>query len=193
VRRTLFGLLVLAAALTVLPSLSCQRENALRIVDIDDPFYSDLIDYGVERDLEGDPYEVELTPTDSCIVRLQYVEIGPGLPTWTPYQAHIEKVKVTLKQIPGLGDPIEGLPPFEVPFKTVVVADPTGEGYTEASFELLSAWYKDEYFSDGDLVILEATITISGYDDASGKRLTATNKMELSVADWWDDPQRIGQ
>lgn len=193
-RRTILGLLPLAVVIFVVPLLSCQHENTLRIVDIQNPYYSDLIDRGVVRDPEtGEVEEIEVTPTDSCQITLAYLEFGPGLPTWNPYTARIEKVKVTFKQVPGLGDPIENLPPIEVPFRTTVVSDLEGKKTVTTRFELMSSWYKEEYFNESDNVILEATITVSGVDEASGNKVSASTKIQVTVADLWDDPARLGR
>ncbi|MEO0073115.1 MAG: hypothetical protein ABIK43_00440 [candidate division WOR-3 bacterium] len=192
-RRTILGLLPLVVIFAV-PLLSCQRENSLRIVNIQNPYYSDLVDRGTVRDPETGEIEViEVTPTDSCQLILQYLEFGPGLPTWNPYTARIEKVKVTFKQVPGMGDPIENLPPVEVPFRVTVVSDPEGKKTTTARFELMSSWYKEEYFNESDNVILEATITVSGKDELTDNAVSATAKIQVTVADLYDDPSRLGR
>ncbi|NPV14253.1 hypothetical protein HPY86_04910 [candidate division WOR-3 bacterium] len=190
-RRNLSVLLLVCAAMFTM--VSCQRENALRVVSIESPYYSDLSDRGIERDPEtGEAEEIEVVPTDVVSAEFQYVEIGPGLPTWTPYQAHIEKATITFKRIGGdeLGEP---LPQIVVPCKIVVQSDPTGKKTVTGEFELFSAWYKEEYLSGYDYLVLEATVKFSGYDDASGRPIEATNKMEVSVSDFYDDPTRIGQ
>lgn len=174
-------------------AFSCQRWNALRVVAMNTPYYADLVDYGIERDPEtGEPMEVEVIPVDFGGVLFQYVEIGPGLPTWTPYQAHIEKARITFRRIGG-EELIGPLPPLEVPCKIVVPSDPTGKKWYGGTFELFSAWYKEEYLSGYDYLVLEATVKFSGYDDASGRPIEATNKMEVSVADFHDDPTRLGE
>lgn len=193
-RRTILCLLPLAVLILILPLISCQHENSLRIVSIQNPYYSDLVDRGVIRDPEtGETEEIEVTPTDSCQIILQYLEFGPGLPTWNPYTARIEKVKVTFKQVPGMGDPIENLPPIEVPFRATVVTDPEGKKTTTTRFELMSSWYKEEHFSESDNVILEATITVSGIDEATNNKVSASGKIQVTVADLWDDPSRLGR
>jgi len=190
-RRNLFVLLLVCAAMFTM--VSCQRENALRVVSIQSPYYSDLIDRGIERDPEtGEPEEIEVIPTDVASVQFQYVEIGLGLPTWTPYQAHIEKATITFKRIGG-DELSEPLPQIVVPCKLVVQSDPSGKKTVTGNFELLSSWYKEEYLMGYDYLILEATVKFSGFDDASGKPIEATNKMEVSVSDFYDDPTRIGQ
>lgn len=178
--------------LLVLLMPACQRENALRVVSLESPYYADLVDYGIVRDEEGVPTEIEVVPTDEVEAGFQYVEIGPGLPTWTPYQAYIEKVTISFKRIGGdeLNEP---LPNITVPCKVVVQSDPTGKKVVKGHFELFSSWYKEEYLAGYDYLILEATLKFSGYDDATKKTLEATGKMEVSVSDFYDDPTRIGQ
>ncbi len=190
-RRNLFVLLLVCAAMFTM--VSCQRENALRVVSIQTPYYADLVDYGIEHDPEtGEPEEVEVVPIDKVKAEFQYVEIGPGLPTWTPYQAHIEKATITFKRTGG-DELAEPLPQIVVPCNIVVQSDPTGKKTVTGEFELFSAWYKEEYLSGYDYLVLEATVKFSGYDDASGKPIEATNKLEVSVSDFYDDPTRIGQ
>ncbi len=189
-RRTFFVLTLSLLALVLLPA--CQRENALRVVSVKSPYYADLVDYGIERDEEGEVTTIEVVPIDVVSVQFQYVEIGLGLPTWTPYQAHVEKVTISFKRIGG-DELYQPLPNITVPCKVVVQADPAGKKTASGSFELFSAWYKEEYLSGYDYLVLEATLKFSGYDDASGKPIEATNKMEVSVGDFYDDPTRIGQ
>ncbi len=194
-RRTALRRIIFVSALGLLALLllpACQRENALRVVSVESPYYADLVDYGIERDEEGEVTVIEVTPTDVVEAEFQYVEIGPGLPTWTPYQAHVEKVTISFKRIGG-DELYQPLPNITVPCKVVVQADPTGKKIVSGTFELFSAWYKEEYLSGYDYLVLEATLKFSGYDDASGKPIEATNKMEVSVADFYDDPTRIGQ
>lgn len=190
-RRNLFVLLLVCA--TMFTAFSCQRWNALRVVRISSPYYADLVDYAIERDPEtGEPIEIEVIPKAIAEVAFQYVEIGPGLPTWTPYQAHIEKARITLRRIGG-DELIEPLPALEVPCKVTVPADPTGKRVVFHTFELFSPWYIEEYLSGYDYLILEATVKFSGYDDATGRPIEATNKMEVSVSDFYDDPTRLGE
>ncbi len=190
-RQILLALVFLASSFFLMTS--CQRDNALRVVGLPTPFYADLIDRGIERDPEtGEPEEIEVVPDDVATGEFQYVEIGPGLPTWTPYQAHIEQVRIKFSR--KMGDELaEPLPDIVVPCKFVVPSDPTGKKKVSASFHVLPSWYKDEYLMGYDYIILEATLTFTGYDDASGRDITAQNKMEVVVSDFYDDPTRIGQ
>lgn len=189
-RRNIFVLVVGLLAILMMPA--CQREGALRIASLEAPYYSDLVDYGIVRDEEGVATQIEVVPNDVVEVEFQYVEIGPGLPTWTSYQAHIEKATISFRRIGGeeLNEP---LPSITVPCNIVVPSDPTGKKVVKGSFELFSSWYKEEYLSGYDYLILEATVKFSGYDDATGKGLEAEGKMEVSVSDFYDDPTRVGQ
>ncbi|MGB9742944.1 MAG: hypothetical protein ACPL0F_07325 [bacterium] len=189
-RQTIFVLFVGLLTIVLMPA--CQRENALRVVSVQSPYYSDLVDHGIVRDEEGIAEEIEVTPVDSVTVGFQYVEIGPGLPTWTPYQAHIEKAAISFRRIGG-DELSEPLPNITVPCKVVVQADPTGKKTVKGVFELFSAWYKEEYLAGYDYLMLEATVKFSGYDDATGKPIEAQTRMEVSVSDFYDDPTRIGQ
>jgi len=191
-RRIALGSFAVLAGLTLVFFAGCNRENALRIVEINDgrPFVSDLVDYGVITDPEGDPEEIEVIPDDFCTIKLQYVQIGLGLPTWTPYQAHIEQVQMSFDWITG--DMPDDVPPLVLPFKMVTKADPTGETVSEGVINILTAWYKQEYFDPGETYILKVTVKLSGFDDASGEKIEASNVIQVSVSDYWDDPNSIG-
>jgi hypothetical protein len=193
-RRIALGSFAVLAGLTLVLFAGCQRENSLRIVEFNGgkPFSSDLVDYGIINDPEGDPEEIEVTPDDFCKVQLQYVEIGLGLPTWTPYQANIEQVQLTYEAVPEVGEPIDELPPLVLPMSLAVLADRTGETPVEGQFNILPAWYKENYFDAGDQYILKITVKISGHDDATGEKVEATGVLQASVADYWDDPNSIG-
>lgn len=189
-RSTIFVLALGLLALLLLPA--CQRENALRVVAVQSPYYADLVDYGIERDEEGEVSTIEVVPKDVVEAKFQYVEIGPGLPSWTPYQARIEKVTISFRRIGG-DELYQPLPTITVPCRVTVPADPTGKKTVTGTFELFSSWYKEEYLAGYDYLILEATLKFSGYDDASGNTIEAKATMEVSVSDFYDDPTRIGQ
>lgn len=195
-RRTIFGLLSLVVVLGLVATVSCQRENSLRIVSIEPygPLFGDLIDVGIYRDPtdpEAEPEEIEVIPTDYVTIGVQYVEIGLGLPTWTPYQAHITDMTVTYNAPPG-ADPEdwEGTQEnFKVKF--VVPADPSGDEVVEYFATLITPEWKDDY---GDDQQVDCTIELEGYDDANQQfSVEAENAISVLQADYYDDPTRLGQ
>jgi len=191
-RRIALGSFAVLAGLTLVFFAGCTHENALRVVSLNDgnPFFSDLMDYGIVNDEEGDPYTVEIVPDDVCEIGLQYVEVGIGLPTWTPYQANIEQVQVTLSWIAG--DEPDELPPLILPLKMSIMADRTGESPVIGTFNILPAWYKENYFDVDGVYVLKAAVKVSGTDQTSGAKLEATSEVQVSVSDYWDDPNSIG-
>jgi hypothetical protein len=207
-RRAVLGLLSFVAVFALLTTLSCQRSNSLRIVSVNADktsgiVYCDLGDYGVFRDPtdpEAEPEWIVAIGDELAEVELQYVEIGPGLPTWTPYQAHISKCKVKYTFVAG-EDP-GPIPDVNLPVKMTVMSDPTGEKTATGIINVLPAVWKEEYWGSPpgepetdptELTILRATITLEGTDDATGKAVRAVNDVQLKVGNFWDDPSRIGQ
>ena len=99
-RRSLFGLLTVVAAAGLLLVAGCQvfePVGSLRVVSINggNALRSDIVDFMLYFDKVDSEFVVlyQYMP-DSVPVVLQYVEIGPGLPTWTPYVADINKVVI---------------------------------------------------------------------------------------------------
>lgn len=207
-RRTAFGLLSVVAAAAVLFTLSCQRENdlaekALRIVELNkgEPLRADLADFGIYRDPdpEEDPVVFAIVPDDVIDVEMQYVEVGLGLPTWTPYQASIRQVEVSFRYVMGT-EPNSPPDRVRLPMRVTIPSDPTGKKTTIAKFTAIPAAWKELYFDipddpfdDPEAGVYTATVKVSGYDDASGLALEAKADLEVSIANYWDDPSRIGQ
>jgi len=190
-RRIALGSFVVLAGLTLVLFAGCSRENSLRVVSLNDgnPFFSDLVDYGVVNDPEGEPMEVEVVHDDICEITLQYVEVGMGLPTWVPYQANIEQAQLTFTWVAG--DEPDELLPLVLPLELSVPADRTGEELVTGHVNIMPSWYKENFFGDG-IFILKVQVKVSGTDDASGKKVEATGEMQVSVSDYWDDPNSIG-
>ncbi|MEO0082011.1 MAG: hypothetical protein ABIL25_06945 [candidate division WOR-3 bacterium] len=204
-RRTVFGLSVLAAACSFLLVTGCQREGALRIVSINDgvPLVSDIIDFG-EFTLPSEPGEppeviqIEQIPEDNVEIQLQYVELGLGLPTWTPYQAHITKIQIDYSDAAGTQ-----YDPAVMRTNIVIPADPEGKTVKKATFTLVPSWWKTKYFEDeaqgspeeeyGEVATLTAKVTVTGYDDASKKDIRAEAFTTIVMGNWWDEPSRLNQ
>ncbi|OYD16279.1 hypothetical protein CH330_03285 [candidate division WOR-3 bacterium JGI_Cruoil_03_51_56] len=204
-RRTVFGLLILVAAAGLILTASCQRENALRIVTINDgeTLMSDIIDFGEitieEPGEEPEKYIITQIPQDVVGIELQYVEIGLGLPTLTPYKAHITKIQISYRDAAGTE-----YDPIVLPVNIVVDAEPEGKKTEKSVFSLVPAQWKERYFSDeaqdapeddeyGAVATLTAKITVSGTDDVSGKDVSAEGNADVVIGNYWDDPARLGQ
>uniref|UniRef100_A0A7C4CBY5 Uncharacterized protein n=1 Tax=candidate division WOR-3 bacterium TaxID=2052148 RepID=A0A7C4CBY5_UNCW3 len=208
-RRTVVGLLSVAAAFAIIFSLSCQRTNdldekALRIVSVNkgEPVRVDLADFGVYRDPEdpeAEPVLFAVTSEKVVDIELQYVEIGVGMPTWTPYQASIRQFEITYRWV--MGEEANSPPDrVRLPMRAAVVSDPSGDKTTTARLTIApTAWQTtffdipDDPFEGSDPAVYSATIKVSGYDDASGMSLEAKTDVEVSIANYWDDISRIGQ
>lgn len=208
-RRTVVGLLSVAAAFAIIFSLSCQRTNgldekALRIVSVNkgNPVRVDLADFGVYRDPEdpeADPVLFAIVTEKNIEVELQYVEIGLGLPTWTPYQASLRQFEVTYRWV--MGEEANSPPDrVRLPMRGTVMSDPSGDKTSRVYITIAPAAWQESYFDIPDdpfegsePAVYSATIKVSGYDDASGLALEAKADVEVSFANYWDDISRIGQ
>lgn len=190
-------------------SLSCQRTNsldekALRIVSINkgDPIRVDLADFATYRDPEdpqAEPVLFAVTTEKAVELELQYVEIGLGMPTWTPYQASLRQFEVTYRWV--MGEEANSPPDrVRLPMRGTVVSDPTGDKTAKAIITIApTAWQEtyfdipDDPFEGTEPAVYAATVKVSGYDDASGLSLEAKADVEISFANYWDDVSRIGQ
>lgn len=203
-RRAVLVLSVIAVAVLMLPAVSCQRENSLRIIRLEPkgPLFSDIVDWGTftdPTDPEAEPEWISSTPTDYVTLELQYVEMGLGLPTWTPYQAHITRVAVTYNA--PTGTPPEEWEGSQTVYSTniVVSADPEGRNTTEADILLIPAAWKEQHFDAGDPEeygpegIVIANVQLDGIDDVSKKTIRATNAITVEIGNWWDELSRLGQ
>lgn len=201
--RTVLGWFALFAVCGLLLVTGCQRDNALRIVKLEPagPLFGDVEDWGTYIDPteteEPEPVFIVVVPADRVTVGLQYVEIGAGLPTWTPYQAHLKNVTVTYSSPVPTGEDWENT---TVTYKTNMVVEADHEGrVTEHEMMLIPSWWKEEYFEINDpedygsQAVVMCEIKLSGYDDASMKDVEVTDNMTVEIGSWFDEPARIGQ
>ena len=207
-RRTLFGLLTLTVALGFIATVACQRENALRVVSINGgaTLMSDIIDFGELRDPDDPEFVETITeiPADVVEIELQYVEIGLGLPTWTPYHAQITKISVTFVDagvVPGEG---EEYLPVVLAQNIQVLADRTGDEMTTGEFAIIPAEWKAYHFGDdaqdspydddyGVVATIKASVKVEGVEVTTGNRVRASADVLIHVGNYWDDPDRLGQ
>ncbi len=198
-RRTLFALAVFAAAALLLTACE-QRSNVLRVANINDgiPVYADIADWYLY--IHGDPAEpdsdwIAFFNDDIADVEFQYVEIGAGLPTWTPYVATINSYTIWYR---SSADTTVTYDSIVVPTTVVVPADREGKRTTKAKLMLVSGSWKQQFFrsrigdepNDGDGFndILQARIKFSGYDSVANRKITARANATIRVADFWDSP-----
>lgn len=204
-RRIVFGMLVSLAVLALALVAGCQRDNALRIVAItpQGATFGDITDFSTwtdPEDPEPEPELIAFTTSDIVEIELQYVEIGLGLPTWTPYQAHIKRIDISYRDMSSV--PPKVLEPQKVTINTdiVVPADVKGIKTSKATFPIVTGGWKEKNLEvagdpteTGGDVTVKATIKISGTDDASGKQIEAQTDFTVNFSNRWDDPSRIGQ
>jgi len=205
-RRSLLGLLTVVAIAGLLITTGCEvfeRSNVLRVVKINggSSLNVDVTDWWIYKDPsdpEAEPEQVYSMVGATTEVELQYVEIGAGLPTWTPYQAIITKAKIEFKRTQPDGelfDPIS----ITVPMDFNVPVDPAGKKTAKTSFEVAPEWWVEQNFDAndptavGDIVVAEAKITFTGADSVSGKLIQAIGMLDVHLADFYDDPQSMGK
>jgi len=203
-RRSLIGLLTLVA-IAGLVTTSCQRSATLRVTSINGgtTLQSDLTDYYVYFDkVDSSDVILQQTNSDSVRVELQYVEIGAGLPTWTPYEALLNQATVSFKSKLATDQP----PTYQnviIPLTMAIPADASGK--TKVSFWItpIPAAWKSFVFADYVSVedpnqiditdLAQATISFSGYDSVANREVKASGTFQVQFGNFFDDPTRFGK
>jgi hypothetical protein len=203
-RRSLLGLLTVVAIASVLAMAGCERSGTLRVVSINkgNTLRVDLNDFYVYFDkIDSEYITLMQVQPDSVPVELQYVEIGAGLPTYTPYIALIKQATISYKSKIA-----EEPPPYQnltVPLDISVPSDPTGKTVTTFYMTPIPASWKQKVFVDFineddptyiDLIDLaEATFTFTGYDSVANRELKAAGTIQVEFGNFYDDPARFGK
>ena len=201
-RRSLLGLLTVVAVAGLLIMAGCERSSVLRVVSVNHgrTLESDVADWGIwtdPMDPEATPELVYTVRADSAEIELQYVEIGAGLPTWTPFEAIINRATITYK---SQMDPEIIYDPVVVPMTAYIMSDPTGKKTTKFVTTVLPVWWKIQYF-DGDvsdppdydlLDVVEATIRFAGWDSVSLGNVEATGKLQIEIGNFYDNEHAFG-
>lgn len=206
-RRLVFGFPFLLAAAGLLFFSSCaDQDNVFRVASMNRgmPIDCDIADWMVWNDptipdSEEDVSFIYAIHDDTAEVEFQYVAIGAGLPTWTPYTAEVRQYTITYATL----DTSKKYNSVTIPTSLTVPADREAKKSTTASVVVAPDWWKQQYFGDDisdspnvDFEILDVvrtTVQFSAVDPVSGRTLTATGTIELRFADFYDDPQRFGQ
>jgi hypothetical protein len=205
-RRLLYGLVVVVAIVGPFITAGCERTATLRIVSVNNgtTLRSDVADYYVYFDrVDSEDVILYQFMPDSVEVELQYVEIGAGLPTWTPYEAIIQQATVDFKSKQSL--PGEETPEYQkvtVPVDVSVVADPTDKKTTKFYLTAVPAAWKqkvlgdyvqdDQYYTD-IIDLADVTVAFSGYDSVADRSVTGTAKFQVEFGNFYDDPSRFGR
>jgi len=202
-RRSLLGLLTVVTAAGLLSMTGCERSATLRVVSINNgmTLRSDIADFMQYFDKE-DSFYVTLFQymPDSVPVQLQYVEIGAGMPTWTPYTASINRAVIKYAKSS------EDAPEYSdatIPLNVTVPSDPTGKKSTSFYVNVVTATFKqtnweedvqdeDPYYTD-IFDLISATATFYGYDSVADREVRAAGKFQIEVGNFYDDPSRFGK
>jgi hypothetical protein len=203
-RRSLIGLLTLVA-IAGLVTTSCQREATLRVTSINggNELRSDLTDYYIYFDkVDSSNVILQQVNADSVKVELQYVEIGAGLPTWTPYEALLNQATVTFKSKLTVDQPVT-YQKLVIPLTMAVPADASGKSKVTFWLAAIPAAWKQLVFADFASVedpnqidvtdLTEATVTFSGYDSVANRSVSASGKFEVTFGNFFDDPTKFGR
>ena len=204
-RRSLIGLLIAVAAAGLMLVAGCEffmQSATLRVVSINDgkTLRADIADYMVYMTPDSELISLYQFMPESVKVVLQYVEIGAGLPTWTPYEALIEEAEVTYRST-NVEDPV----PYGksvIPLTQAVTADKTGKTTHTFYLTAMTATFKQTYFEatepppEGDdygiFDVINATIKFSGYDSVAGRAVKAKGDFQIEVGNFYDDLNRLG-
>jgi len=198
-RRSLLGLVTLVAAASLLLVTGCelfQQSSVLRVASINRgvALKSDIADFAVwtdPEDPEAEPQYTYAIMADSAEIQMQYVEIGAGLPTWTPYEAIINKAEVRYK---SQVDPEMVYDPAVIPMTQYVMADHTNKKITKFYATVVPAVWKTTYFEGevsyppdyGTIDVVEATVKFSGWDSVSLRTVEATGKLTIEFGNFPD-------
>jgi hypothetical protein len=203
-RRSLFGLMTVVAVAGLLTMTGCERSGTLRVVSINggNTLRSDIADFMVYFDkVDSDWVSTYQFMPDSVQVVMQYVEIGPGLPTWTPYVAGIYKAVISYT-----GSSEDGIQyaPATIQLNQTVPADPSGKKTTQFYMNVVTGTFKqiawEEFLQEpppnGDYDIIDfvtAQVTFTGFDSVADREVKAVGKFQIEVGNLYDDLGRFGQ
>ena len=202
-RRSLLGLLTVVAVAGLLIMAGCERSNVLRVVSVNHgrTLESDIADWGIWKDPQdpkSTPIPAYVIQADSAEIELQYVEVGAGLPTLTPFEAVINKATITYT---SETNPDVTYDPVVVPMTTYIMSDPTGKKTTKFMTTVLPVSWKTQYF-DGDVAeppdygildVVDATIKFAGWDSVSLRKVEATGMLQIEIGNFYDNEQSFGR
>ncbi len=202
-RRSLFGLLTLVAIAGLLLTTSCQRAATLRVVSINNgtTLRSDIADYVTYVNKDSEEIIMYQAEPDSVPVELQYVQIGAGLPTWTPYEALINKATIKYVGSTEAGIDYSTYATVVYPLTEYVSADPTATKTTKFWLTAVSGTMKDAVFSGSvteppeyNLIdLVTATVTFAGYDSVANQTVQAKGQFQIEFGNFYDDTTKFGK
>ena len=209
-RRSLLGLLTVAAIGGLLLTAGCevfQQDPTLRVVSINGgkSLRADIADYYSYFDpIDSEYILIYQYMPDTVEVVLEYIEIGAGLPTWTPYVATVTEAKIKYTST-NADDPF----PYEpstvtIPLRQTVKADASGKLTTAFKMTAMSATFKQLSYEgevqepppNGEYNIVDlikATITFTAYDSVADRTVKTAGDFAIEVGNFYDDLNRFGQ
>jgi hypothetical protein len=209
-RRSLFRLLTVVAVGGLLgPGCQIiQPTGALRVLSINggSTLRSDLNDFYVYFNKEDSVYDtIWQIPSDSVKVELQYVEIGAGLPTSTPFEAQVSQATVTItSKVPNDPGDVPQYQKVTVPLAVDVPSDPTGKKITTFWMTAIPSSWKQLVFLDAGFImespydlnnvdLATAVVKFTGHDPVADRDLEATGTFQVEFGNFYDDPTRFGK
>jgi len=199
-RHSLLGLLTVVAIAGLLITTGCERASTLRVASINNgnTLRADIGDFYRYFDtVDSEWVTIYQIAGDSVEVVLQYVEIGAGLPTWTPYEAIINKATIKYKS----ADPESQYEPSVIPMTQYVMADQTNKKTTKFYMSAVTATWKQTNFGDAvteppdyDILdIVKATFEFSGWDSVALRDVKATGDLQIEFGNFYDDISSFGK
>jgi hypothetical protein len=205
-RRSLFGLLTVVAIAALLITTGCERDSVLRVAKVNGghELFSDIADFGIWvdptlPDSEQEPEVVYAFQADTTEIELQYVEIGAGLPVWTPFEAIIHRA--TISYASKYATPPRTYVNAVVPMNQYVMSDRENKKTTKFTMVVVPLWWKMQAFGNDvseppeyDFVdVVDVTIKFSGWDSVSQRTVEATGKLMIEFANFIDDEEKFGK
>jgi hypothetical protein len=199
-RRSLFGLLTVVAIAALLFTTGCERSSVLRVASINHGclYQSDVADFYTYFDkIDSEWVTLVASPTDSVEIELQYVEIGAGLPTWTPFEAIVNKATIKYES----SDPTITYDPEVINMETYVMADQTNKKPTKFWMLFATPTWKEKYFppddydpTTGEIADnVKATFTFSGWDSVALRTVEAKGTLQIEFGNFYDDQSAFGK
>lgn len=203
--------ILIAVGLLVLTMLSCERHtstNGLRVLEINgnSPLEVDVADWTMIPDPDNPEDTIAIYIVKDWIipVKVSYVETGLGLPTYpTTYTARITDYKVSFSKVRNN--------PTDVPWtlnsvsgatNMVIPADPNGRTTVTANIKVIPGdwiiyhfgrWISNRSDTIVNGAMLKATLVLNGYEELTRESVTDTAFFTIDIADYIDDPTRLGQ
>jgi hypothetical protein len=207
-RRLVMSLGIFAvAAVLLLSATACeQRTHVLRVANINagNPILSDVADWWLYNDptIPDSEEDFELMYTvhdDAAEVEFQYLEVGAGLPTWTPYHVTMDTYTIWYQSIVDTSRHYDSV---TAPMTLSVPVDREGKKTVTSDLVLAHDYWKANTFialigdEPGDAGFIDAVgakVRFNGYDSVANRRVSAWGEFLIKFADYYDDPTVVSR